>query len=319
MIITLTGCMAKVSPTPEPAVNAEPEDVQVFNAEVAEPTVEPEPALPPEPAQETVPQPTPYTPPVIENIPSGVANPFNTKYGSPFNDDGSLKNDLMAWWFGKNKNLQPPTATQDFDIRQFDGYYLGDITSKVLYLTFDEGYENGFTPAILDILKEKNVPAAFFMTKPFITGNPELCKRMVEEGHIAANHTVSHKPSHTLTDDEFRYELEETARAFKESTGYDMGMYFRPPEGVYSARVLSLAKEMGYKTVFWSFAYEDWNRDKQPGKQAAFDQITQYYHNGCVILLHAVSESNTQALGDAIDYLRGQGYEFKSLNELPVY
>ena len=260
-----------------------------------------------------------YVPPVIENVPEGVINPFETKYGSPYNADGSLKNKRMAWGYGKNKNLQPPTAQNEFDIREFNGYYLGDITQKELYLTFDEGYEHGFTSRILDTLQEKKVPAAFFVTKPYIKEHPDLCKRMIEEGHIVANHTAKHKNSVELTDDEFRRELQDTAAFFKEATGYDMGMYFRFPAGVYSARTLSLANDLGYKTIFWSLAFVDWEVNNQPGKQAAFNSVTNYVHNGCIILLHAVSESNTLALGDIIDHLHSQGYSFKSLDELPAF
>jgi len=246
-----------------------------------------------------------------------LVNPYDTKYGSPYTQSGALKNEKMGWGYSKNKNFQPPTAQNKFDIRQFNGYYLGDITQKEVYLTWDEGYEYGFTSQILDTLLEKGVKAAFFVTKPYIKANPELCKRMAEEGHIVANHTAKHKNSVELSDDEFRQELTETAAYFKEITGYDMGMYFRFPMGIYSARTLSLANDLGYKSIFWSFAYVDWEVNNQPGKKKAFDTVTQYIHNGCILLLHAVSESNTQALGDIIDHIQAQGYVFKSLDELP--
>ncbi|MCL2704177.1 MAG: polysaccharide deacetylase family protein [Defluviitaleaceae bacterium] len=261
----------------------------------------------------------PYTAPEIKNLPEGIKNPFDTRYGSPYTENGALKNKRMGWGFGRNKHFQPPTAQTEFDIRQFNGYYLGDITRKEVYLTFDEGYEYGYTPQILDTLLEKGVKAAFFVTKPYIKANPELCKRMADEGHIVANHTVSHKNSVEQSDEAFRRELEETANYYKEVTGHDMDMYFRFPAGVYSARTISLANDMGYKTIFWSLAFVDWEVNNQPGKQAAFNAVTQYIHNGCIILLHAVSESNTQALADIIDHIKAEGYVFKSLEELPVY
>lgn len=315
VILISTGCVQKLDPTPPP----EPTESAVEAAKIETPTPTPEPTPTPTPEPTKAPEPTPYNPPVLENVPDDIVNPWNTKFGSAYNDDGSLKNDGMGWYFNRNKTNQPPTAQTNFDIRQFNGYYLGDIAQKVVYLTFDEGYEYGFTPAILDTLKEKGVTAAFFVTKPFIQSHPELCVRMVEEGHIVANHTVSHKKSHQQSDSDFLWELEETARYFKEATGYNMDPYFRFPEGEYSARTLKLANDLGYKTIFWSLAYQDWDVNKQPGKQAAYDHVTKYYHNGCIMLLHAVSESNTQALGDIIDYIRSQGYEFKSLTELPEY
>ncbi|MCL2407489.1 MAG: polysaccharide deacetylase family protein [Defluviitaleaceae bacterium] len=260
-----------------------------------------------------------WSPPVIENVPHGVFNPFDSKYGSPYTAEGKLSNKKMSWGYGKNKNHQPPTAQYEFDIRQFGGYYLGDITQKEIYLTWDEGYEQGHTAQILDVLLEKDVQAAFFVTKPYIKSHPDLVKRMVEEGHIVGNHTARHKPSPELSDEEFVFELRTTADYFKEVTGHDMPLFFRPPAGVYSARTLKLAQDMGYKTIFWSLAFVDWEINNQPGQTAALKAVTGYTHNGCIILLHAVSESNTQALADVIDQVREQGFVFKSLDDLPKY
>jgi len=253
----------------------------------------------------------------VLSLPEGMNNPYRSSYPNAFNDDGTLKNDSCQSGMRPNyHNFQPPVAHTYFDIRQFNGYYLGDLSERAVYLTFDNGYENGFTPIILDILKEKGVHAAFFVTKPYIQQAPELCIRMIEEGHIVGNHTVRHRNSSSLTDEEFIFELEETARFFKEVTGYDMHPYFRPPGGEYSARILSLANELGYKTIFWSLAYLDYDVNNQPGRQAAFDRVTSTIHNGCIILLHAISQSNTEALGDIIDYIREQGFEFKPLDDL---
>jgi len=246
-----------------------------------------------------------------------VVSPYYgaNEYGSPY-ENGVLSNSSYEWYFMSNADGQPPKAQRYFDMRPFGGYYLGDINNKYIYLTFDEGYENGYTAALLDILKEKGVKAAFFVTKTYIRDNQLLIIRMEEEGHIVANHSVSHRSSPDLTDEEFAYELEETARFYLEIVGRDMGRYFRPPMGDYSARTIKLAQDLGYKTVFWSFAYKDWLVDAQPGKQAAFDMITSRAHNGCIMLLHAVSQTNTEVLPDVIEDFRAKGYSFRTLDEL---
>lgn len=226
-------------------------------------------------------------------------------------------NETLRWYF-KRQEGKPPLAGQDnIDLRAYNAYYLGDTDQKELYLTFDEGYENGFTAVILDTLRDKAVPAAFFVTKTYIRDNPELIVRMVDEGHIVANHTVRHLSSPSLSSDELKDELVQTAEGFKELTGVDMPPFFRPPMGQYSIRVLDDVMSIGYKTVFWSFAYEDWIPDKQPGAEVAHNKVVKGLHNGAILLLHAVSESNAQALGDIIDSARDLGYEFKPLYDLP--
>jgi peptidoglycan-N-acetylmuramic acid deacetylase len=165
-------------------------------------------------------------------------------------------------------------------------------------------------------LRDKNVHAAFFLTRTYIRDNPELCRRMAAEGHVVANHSWRHRSFPTLTDEEIEEELLETARFYQETTGYTMEPFFRPPAGEYSARTLALTQTHGYTTVFWSLTHVDWLVDDQPGKEAAFQRVVGNLHNGAVILLHAVSESNTEALPDIIDAARGMGYEFGSLWEL---
>lgn len=266
---------------------------------------------------DTGPSAEPYTPPVIANLPLDIINPYRKSYGSPYDEAGNLSAAQLTWSFRRNEEHQPPEGYFSIDIRQFGGYYLGDISQKVVYLTMDEGYEFGFTPDILDTLREKGVKAAFFVTKNFIEDQAELCKRMKEEGHVVGNHTVNHKNASTLTDEEMLFEITEVERCFKEATGYDMDKYFRFPSGDYSIRTLNIVKELGYTTVFWSLAYMDWDENKQPGKQYAFDHVAAYFHNGCIMLLHAKSQSNTEALGDIIDYVRSQGYSFETLDNLP--
>ena len=187
---------------------------------------------------------------------------------------------------------------------------------KKLYLTFDEGYENGHTAEILDILKEKGVPAAFFITGPYAKKENELVRRMIDEGHIVGNHTVNHPNLPKLqTAEKMEDELSQMRELVLELYGYEM-KYMRPPEGEYSRRLLAVSRDMGFRTVFWSFAYKDWDVKAQKGKEYAFNQVSEYLHNGAVLLLHAVSEDNKKALPDIIDYARSQGYEFMSLDDI---
>ncbi|MCL2397409.1 MAG: delta-lactam-biosynthetic de-N-acetylase [Defluviitaleaceae bacterium] len=230
----------------------------------------------------------------------------------------TYSNDIKRWYFNRQPDPhQPPTAQDEIDLAQFGAYYLGDVAQKELYLTFDEGYENGYTQVILDVLTEKNVPAAFFVTKTYIRDNPELIARMVAEGHVVGNHTIRHKSSPSLSKAEMAAELTGVADLFKEITGQDIPPFFRPPMGEYSEQVLAITQTEGYHTIFWSFAYQDWLKDRQPGASAAHKKVMDNLHNGAILLLHAVSSSNAEALGSIIDDARAQGYEFKSLWDLP--
>lgn len=227
-----------------------------------------------------------------------------------------LSNDLKAWWFKRNNDNLPPGAQSEINLSKYDAYYLGNTNEKKIYLTFDEGYEYGYTSKILDILKENNVQAAFFVTKSYIKSQPELVKRMVEEGHIVGNHTVTHPSLPSKSNEEVEFEIIETARYFEELTGKAMDPFFRPPAGEYSERTLQITKDLGYKTIFWSMAYKDWDVNNQPGKEAAYNHVVSNHHPGAIILFHAVSSSNTEALDDIIKYLKGQGYEFASLYQI---
>lgn len=176
-----------------------------------------------------------------------------------------------------------------------------------LWLTFDEGYENGYTAEILDTLKEKGVSAVFFVTYDYCARNPELIKRMIAEGHTVGNHSYSHPSLPECSNDELVAELSLLHKYVKDEFGYDMYV-MRPPKGEFSQRVLECAAKMGYTTVLWSFAYPDWDTNAQPEPEAAFRKITSKTHNGAVYLLHAVSKTNTEILGRVIDYWRGEGY-----------
>lgn len=229
----------------------------------------------------------------------------------------SLSNKKIGWYFMRKKDHTTPGSPSEIkDIGKYDAYYVGDTSEKVIYLTFDEGYENGYSSKILDELDKYNVKAAFFVTKPYIRENKELVKEMVERGHIVGNHSVKHLSSPDLSDTELENELTETSAYFKEVTGEDMPRFFRPPMGEFSERTLEVTKNLGYKSIFWSFAYKDWETDNQPGKEAAYKNVMDNYHNGEIALLHAVSQSNTEALGDIIIDLRQKGYRFGSLDEL---
>jgi peptidoglycan-N-acetylmuramic acid deacetylase len=228
--------------------------------------------------------------------------------------------DELNWYYvgkGKDQVAEGPKESVGF-LKENSAYYLGDTSNKVLYLTFDEGYENGNTGKILDILKELKVPAAFFVVKPYIDKEPELVKRMVNEGHIVGNHTVHHPSIAQVTDKEkFNAEFSGVEDTYKELIGQDMPKFFRPPMGKYSKKSLQMTKDLGYKTIFWSFAYKDWLVNNQPSESYAVEKICKGAHPGSVMLLHAVSNTNTKILASVIKTLQNEGYEFKSLNDLP--
>ena len=183
---------------------------------------------------------------------------------------------------------------------------------KVLYLTFDCGYENGCTEKILDVLKEKKVPAAFFVTLPYLKSAPETTARMILEGHVVGNHSDTHPNFSTITRTQMAKEIENVENYLRTHFGYS-SCYFRFPQGAYSESALDLVNNAGYKSVFWSSAYADWDTNNLKGKDYAFNTVTSRLHPGCVLLLHAVSQDNADALGEIIDYARGQGYEFRQL------
>ena len=207
-------------------------------------------------------------------------------------------------------------------IENYNGYYVDkvhgdDSEEKVIYLTFDAGYENGNVERILNVLKTENVKAAFFVLENLIQKNGSLIKRMVDEGHLVCNHTSKHLDvTKCNTVDEFREELEYLESEFKELTGMDMPKYFRPPEGKFSETSMRFASELGYKTVFWSFAYADWDNSSQMSASAAKQKILSNIHNGEIMLLHPTSKTNADILGEVISELRTQGFRFGTLDEL---
>ena len=223
-----------------------------------------------------------------------------------------------SWYCKRAANHAQPALPSEFSfINEKDGYWIGDADEKVVYLTFDAGYENGNIEKILNILNEKKVPAAFFVLINLLKKNPALIKRMEEEGHLVCNHTAHHKDMSKIVDKmQFYSELHALEVAYKELTGKDIRKFYRPPEGRFNERNLEIASEYGYKTVFWSFAYADWDNAKQPSAAAAKKKILDNVHNGAVFLLHPTSSTNAEILGDVIDSLISEGYRFGTLEEL---
>ncbi|MBQ7817548.1 MAG: polysaccharide deacetylase family protein [Oscillospiraceae bacterium] len=208
-----------------------------------------------------------------------------------------------------------PASVQQ--LKKYDAAYLGDTNEKVLYLTFDAGYENGCTEKILDALKKHNAPAAFFLVGNYIQQNPDLVRRMVKDGHIVGNHTMHHYDMSKISvQSAFEKELTDLESLYQDTVGQEMPKYYRPPQGTYSESNLQMAKALGYKTVFWSLAYVDWNNDKQPTAEYAYSKLLPRTHNGAVVLLHSTSSTNTQILDELLTKWEQMGYRFAPISEL---
>ncbi len=266
----------------------------------------------PETSEPETPEEEPET---IDELPS-ADNEIASKeaMSTKFEEINSLSAEQVPWGPGTNFNsdgkptacvmLQDDYGCYDADFVRCDEQYKGKV-----FLTFDEGYENGYTGAILDVLKEKGVSAVFFVTLPYVKSEPELVKRMIDEGHIVGNHTARHPNMTTVTPDEAYDEVADLHNYVKENFNY--GMYlFRFPEGAFSEQTAALIQKMGYRSVFWSFAYKDWDPDNQYDADTAMKKATGSLHDGEIFLLHAVSKTNAEILGDFIDYVRNAGYTF---------
>ena len=223
-----------------------------------------------------------------------------------------------SWGLSFRQEGAPPIGNAGKDqLRAYDAAYIGDSTRKVLYLTFDAGYENGCTEKILDVLKDQQVPAAFFLVGNYLEKNADLVRRRVEEGHIVGNHTMHHYDMSRLTGkDAFSAELQDLEVLYREVTGREMPKFYRPPQGIYSEENLRMAKELGDKTVFWSLAYVDWNNDAQPTREDAFRKLLPRTHPGAVVLLHSTSRTNAAILEELIEKWKEEGYTFGTLEEL---
>ncbi len=222
------------------------------------------------------------------------------------------------WGLSFQQEGKPPVANATVDeLGQYNALYAGPEDKKVLYLTFDAGYENGNTPAILDALKKHHAPAAFFVVGNYLETSPELVKRMRAEGHVVANHTYHHPDmSKISTKEAFQKELSDLEKLYAEITGDTMPKYYRPPQGKYSEANLQMAKELGYHTFFWSLAYVDWYQDKQPTHEEAFKKLLGRIHPGAVVLLHSTSSTNAQILDELLTKWEEMGYTFRSIEEL---
>lgn len=223
-----------------------------------------------------------------------------------------------SWGLSFQTEGQPPTGnTSSERLKEYDAVYLGDTAERVIYLTFDAGYENGCTEQILDVLQKHGVPAAFFLVGNYLEQNPDLVKRMAAEGHTVGNHTYHHYDMSKIGDMEsFRKELDSLEDLYLELTGEEMPKYYRPPQGIYSEENLVMAKELGYKTVFWSLAYVDWLNDDQPTSEEAFSKLIPRIHSGAVVLLHSTSQTNAAILDDLLTRWKELGYSFGTLEEL---
>lgn len=230
----------------------------------------------------------------------------------------TLELDSEDWGLGFGEpGTQPVGNASTEDLAWYHAYYMGDGSEKVLYLTFDCGYENGNTEPILDDLKKHNAPATFFVVGHFLETEPELVKRMVEEGHAVGNHTYHHPDMSSISDMEsFGNEVNDVAQLFREITGKELSPYYRPPQGKCNVRNLEMAEELGYYTIFWSLAYVDWNQDNQPSHEEAFDKLTTRVHPGAVVLLHNTSNTNGEILDELLTKWEEMGYSFRPLSEL---
>lgn len=222
------------------------------------------------------------------------------------------------WGLSFQEEGQPPVANATFEeLAQYDAFYAQDTNEKILYLTFDCGYENGNTPQILDALKKHGAPATFFVVGTYIESNPELIKRMISEGHTVGNHTWHHPDMAQISAMEiFQKELTDVEDAYKEVTGEEMTKFYRPPQGKYSESNLKNAQQLGYQTFFWSLAYVDWYENDQPTKEEAFDKLIGRIHPGAIVLLHNTSRTNAEILDELLGKWEEMGYQIRALAEL---
>ena len=231
---------------------------------------------------------------------------------------GGLLQESENWGLGFGQPGQKPAGNASMaELAQYDAYYCGEGEEKVIYLTFDCGYENGNTEPILDALKKHNAPATFFVVGHFLESAPDIARRMVEDGHTVGNHTYHHPDMSKISDKaSFQKEMDDVASLFREVTGAELSMYYRPPQGKYSTTNLQMAKDLGYSTFFWSLAYVDWNQDSQPSHEEAFEKLTGRIHPGAIVLLHSTSKTNGEIMDELLTKWEEMGYSFKPLSDL---
>lgn len=226
--------------------------------------------------------------------------------------------EISNWGLSFQKEGRPPVANATSDyLKKYNAYYVDKTDEKVIYMTFDAGFENGYTTNILDVLKKHDVKATFFLVGHYIKEEPELVRRMVNEGHIVGNHTYNHPDMSKISDIEsFNKELSSLEELYKNVVGEDMKKYYRPPRGKFNEDNLKMANELGYKTIFWSLAYVDWYVDKQPSEKYAYSKLIPRIHPGAVVLLHNTSETNSKILDGLLTEWKKQGYSFKNIDKL---
>ncbi len=228
---------------------------------------------------------------------------------------GSVSTANWGLGFGQEGSQPTGNATVE-ELKKYDAYYVGNNSEKVIYLTFDAGFENGNTAPILDALKKHNVPATFFVVGHYLESAPELVKRMVAEGHYVGNHTYHHLDMSSISSKEsFEKEMKDVETKFKEITGGELARFYRPPQGKYNTKNLEMAKDMGYHTFFWSLAYVDWYQDKQPTHEEAFKKLVGRIHPGAVVLLHSTSKTNGEILDELLTKWEEMGYTFRTLED----
>lgn len=230
----------------------------------------------------------------------------------------TLSNQEYSWYFNpRNDGKQPQPIGEASFFKKYNSYYVGKPDEKVIYLSFDAGYESGNTNQILDTLKKHNAPAQFFVVESYIKNNPDIVKRMEKEGHLVCNHSKNHQSMASITDiNSFRNEILSVENTYKEITGKEMPKYFRPPMGKFSENSLKLTQDLGYSSVFWSFAYVDWYENKQPTHEYAKEKIYTRTHPGAIVLLHPNSKTNTEILDEVLTHWENEGYTLKTLDYL---
>ena len=233
-------------------------------------------------------------------------------------ESSKLSTTEYNWYFNPREDGKQPLPIGEASFfTKYDSYYVGKPNEKVIFLTFDSGYENGYTNTILDVLKKHNAPGNFFVVESYISRNPDLIKRMDKEGHLVCNHSKSHLSMASITDTEkFKNEIESVANTYKDVTGHDIPRFFRPPMGKFSERSLAYTRDLGYDSIFWSFAYVDWYNDQQPTHEFAKNKIYSRTHPGAIVLLHSNSKTNAEILDEVITHWEDEGYTLKPLTYL---
>ena len=230
----------------------------------------------------------------------------------------SASSENTSWGLSfQEKGKRPIGNASIEELKKYNAYYAADTEEKIIYLTFDCGYENGNMPKILEALKKHQVSAAFFVVGNFISDHPDLLRKMIQAGHTIGNHTMTHPDMSSISSmQRFQKELQDVEKLYQSATGSSMPKYYRPPRGIYSPVNLSMAKELGYKTFFWSLAYVDWYQDKQPTKEEAFEKLLGRIHPGAIVLLHSTSSTNADILDELLTRWETMGYSFGNLQDL---